>query len=92
MTCRLCAGLHQFALNIALLADHALNVATLGDPNETVSRRVARAREAGQGWAWVACRILSAVFGRDHCGLALQPGTSGRELWHWSDNDSEPVL
>lgn len=84
-------------LNWLELADKALNTATGGDPNENMSRRIARAREAGERWAAFACQALTAMFwiftrNPDHCTMSLRPGTLGREIWHWSANDTEPVL
>ena len=76
-------------MNVAITADRVGNVILGGDPNETISQRTARAREAGHRWAAVACRVLtmaSRLLGSpgDHCTWSLAPGTSGRELWHWS--------
>jgi hypothetical protein len=83
-------------LNVANLADHALNTLLLGDSDETVSARTARARNAGREWANAFCRFLSwgtkiITFGRvkhDHCQAALdksvQPNTG--EIWNWCDN------
>ena len=97
MSCALCRGVRQLVVNVLELADKALNTLTLGDPNENMSRRIARARAAGDRWAAIACRMLTWLFwiftrSPDHCALALQPGTLGREIWHWSNNDTEPVL
>lgn len=86
------AQLRKFGMNLALWADHGLNTILLGDPNETVSRRVGRAAEENQKWACVFCHWLSQTFGKDHCQKAIEPGTSGREIWHWSNNPSEPDL
>ena len=82
----------QFCLNVAIALDKLGNALLLGDPNETISRRVGRVRDTGKKWAFVVCRVLSQMFGRDHCSAAEEPGTLGRELWNWSDNFSEPVL
>lgn len=94
--CTPCAAVRQIIINWAELADKALNTALLGDPNENLSRRIARARKAGEAWARVACRILTAlfwVFNRsDHCTLSLEVGTNAAEVWHWSNNDTEPEL
>jgi hypothetical protein len=86
----------HFLLNVLNLADHALNTLLLGDSDETVSARVARARNAGHHWAAEACRLLSwcvkiISFGKidhDHCQAALDkmvmPDTG--EIWNWCDN------
>lgn len=88
MTCKPC----QFALNLGLALDHLANTLLLGDPNETLSRRVGRARDAGHKWASAVCRVLSQLFGRDHCGFAESPGTTARELWAWSPWLGEPDI
>lgn len=94
MTCRLCSALGQLADNTALIADKALNTISGGDPNETFSRRIARARDAGQTWARRCCAGLTWAFNllpgikRDHCTWSLEPGSIGAEVWHWSSLDS----
>lgn len=69
----------QYVLNWLNLLDHAGNTLLLGDANETMSARAARAREAGQRWAAWFCAALTwgqivVTFGkvrRDHCAYAL---------------------
>lgn len=92
MSCTLCASIRQIFINWALWLDKTGNIILLGNPNETISRRTARAREAGHKWAVRACWVLSKVFGYDHCTFALEPGTIGTEVWAWSDNFSQPDL
>lgn len=92
MNCSICLFFRQFAMNWLLWLDRTGNTILLGDPNETISRRTARAREAGEKWAFVACKILAFFLGRDHCAYAMTPGSWGKEIWHWSNNDSEPEL
>lgn len=90
MTCMVCRGILQVALNLAELLDVMGNTLLLGSPQETVSRRVARARASGERWAAVACRGLSVLFWfmrRDHCTWALTPGVIAKEVWHWSPPD-----
>lgn len=90
MNCRPCAIVGQIVANIALMVDHVGNTLLLGDPNETISRRTARARDAGRRWASVACWLLTSIFGahgdKDHCTYAMdnsQPSI-GREVWSWN--------
>lgn len=79
MTCTPCRLVAQFALNILNLLDHAGNTLLLGDADETMSARTARARRDGARWAVYACRFLTwgarvVTFGRvtrDHCDYAL---------------------
>lgn len=94
MSCRLCMYVGQYFLNWLNLFDHAINTVLLGDADETVSARTARARKAGQKWAKWLCATLTffqkiVTFGqvtRDHCDYALDksimPNT--REIWSWS--------
>ena len=89
MTCRACSIIEQIALNTALILDKTLNTTLLGDPNETLSRRIARASLAGERWAARACKVLTWIFeligsDHDHCAWSLQPGSVGREVWAWS--------
>lgn len=60
----------QYLLNWLNLLDHALNTLLLGDADETVSARVARARNAGMRWADYFCQFLTwgqiiVTFGKD---------------------------
>lgn len=79
MTCSLCAQVAAFLLNGLNLIDHTLNWLSLGDADETVSARVARARAAGVKWAAVFCKGLTigqrivtlGMMTRDHCDYAL---------------------
>jgi hypothetical protein len=86
MTCRICAYLG----NLAVLADQAVNAILGGRADQTVSQRLALARNAGVGWAVRACAVLAWISRRlgnpgDHCDAALDPGASTlrRETWRW---------
>ncbi len=89
-----CTLINQYFLNLANLADHILNTLLLGDPNETVSARTARARRAGRRWAVWACKALTlgariVTFGQvtgDHCDYALneQVLPNCREIVDWN--------
>ena len=94
MTCRPCTIVAQFILNVANLADHAGNTLLLGDANETLSARTARARNAGSRAAAVFCSFLTlgqraVTFGRvkrDHCQYALDASVlpNSKEIWDWT--------
>lgn len=90
----------QYFLNWLNLFDHALNTLLLGDMNETLSKRIARARIAGHTWAVVACKILTwgayiftlGQLNRDHCTYAIDsspPVTA--EIWSWSTDQIDPT-
>lgn len=103
MLTRILIYVGQFLLNGFNLLDHTLNWILLGDADETVSARTARARNAGNKKACWFCSFLT--FGqkvvtlgsmtRDHCDYALdksvKPNT--REIWNWSTGkiDTTPV-
>lgn len=87
MPCTLCSASLQLFLNLAELLDVTGNTLLLGSPGETISRRTARARKAGEAWAKYACSALSVMFWfmhRDHCDWALSTGDIEKEIWHWS--------
>ena len=93
MTCVVCKLIGQFLLNFLNLADHFANFLLLGDADETVSARTARARNAGKHWASKLCDFLSfatriVTFGKvdhDHCAMALDKTIrpNSREIWNW---------
>ena len=93
MSCALCRYISQYALNWLNLVDHLGNTLLLGDPNETISARAARARKAGRVWAKYACMVLTGAarivtlgkVTRDHCDYALDPTVlpNTREIWDW---------
>lgn len=84
MNCGLCATAQQLGLNLLLALDQFGNALLLGDPNETISRRTARAWIAGHRWAKILCQILN-VISKNHCAWALEPGPSiGVEILHLS--------
>jgi hypothetical protein len=93
----------QYLLNWLNLLDHMLNCLLLGDADETVSARTARARNAGNRTACVFCQLLTwaqrvITFGtvtRDHCDYALDKSAkpNSREIWNWSQGEirTQPV-
>jgi hypothetical protein len=94
----------QFLKNGALWADKGVNLFTGGDPNETFSKRLGRARRAGAKPACFVCSFLTALFNpialvkgntvQNHCEYALTPGPSiAAEIWHWPTSDTpNPTL
>ena len=90
MTCRACAIAYQLLLNTLLIIDKAGNTVLLGDPNQTLSARAARARLAGSKPAAAFCAVLTWIGNRfsghgDHCTWAISDSPSiGAEIWHWS--------
>lgn len=60
----------RYFLNYAVLLDEATNTVLGGSPNETISERAAKARNAGRKWGCVLCRVLGWI-NPGHCDNAL---------------------
>ncbi|AIV86485.1 hypothetical protein NCF_04377 [Burkholderia pseudomallei] len=60
----------RYLLNFAVLLDEAVNTIFGGSPNETISERAAKARNAGRRWGCVLCRFLDTI-SKGHCDDAL---------------------
>jgi hypothetical protein len=60
----------QYFLNYAILLDEAANTVFGGSPNETISERAAKARNAGRRWGCILCRVLGWI-NPGHCDTAL---------------------
>lgn len=90
---KLLVHIGQYLINWLNLLDHAANCLLLGDSDETISARAARARNAGLKEACIFCNFLTwaqkvVTFGkmtRDHCSYALDKSaeTNSREIWSW---------
>jgi hypothetical protein len=91
----------QFVLNGLNLLDHTINFILLGDSDETVSARTARARIAGHKWAVWMCETMTEVqkivtlgkVTRDHCDYALDKSIrpNSAEIWNWNHNKLNPT-
>lgn len=60
----------RYLMNLLILLDQALNTLAAGSPNETISERAAKARNAGRKWGCVLCRFLNWI-NPGHCDNAL---------------------
>ena len=60
----------RYLLNWLILLDEAGNTLAGGSPNETISERAAKARNAGRKWGCVLCRVLNWI-NPGHCDNAL---------------------
>lgn len=60
----------RYLLNWLILLDQAGNTLAGGSPNETISERAAKARNAGRRWGCVLCGLLDRV-SAGHCDNAL---------------------
>jgi hypothetical protein len=64
------SAIGRYLLNWLVLFDEAANTLFGGSPNETVSERAAKARNAGRRWGCILCSLLDRV-NRGHCDNAL---------------------
>ena len=68
----------RYFLNWLILLDLAGNTLAGGSPNETISERSAKARNAGKEWGCVMCAFLGWCASKlarrpvDHCADALK--------------------
>lgn len=62
--------LTRYLLNWLILLDEAGNTLLGGSPNETISERAAKARNAGRCWGCVLCGLLNRI-NPGHCDNAL---------------------
>lgn len=73
-----------YVKNVLVTLDCWVNTLALGDPDETVSSRSAKAQayEISQGRYAFGCRMCSflAIFQRDHCGKALERNKGSRAI------------
>lgn len=60
----------RYLLNLLVLLDQAGNTLAGGSPNETISERAAKARNAGKEWGCLLCKALNWVK-PGHCDDAL---------------------
>ena len=68
----------QFIINLLIILDEFLNTLTLGSPEETISSRSAKARNAGKKWGCIMCKFLN-LFQKNHCDKALLPTSAGND-------------
>lgn len=70
--------------NVLVTLDCWVNTLALGDPDETVSSRSAKAQayEQGEGRYGWGCRVCAflAVFQENHCGIALERNKGSRAV------------
>lgn len=60
----------RYLLNFEVLLNEAANTILGGSPNETISERAAKARNAGRRWGCILCRLLNRI-NPGHCDNAL---------------------
>lgn len=64
-------GFLFYLKNIIIWLDQGLNTLLMGDPDETLSRRAGRARNAGRKWGCLLCKVLDWIDPR-HCGKSIE--------------------
>ena len=67
-------------VQLGVLTDEGLNVATGGAANQTLSMRTATAARSGDRWACVLCNLLSILIQPRHCAKQL----SGEPMNPWN--------
>lgn len=63
--------MRKYLWNIIVSLDQLVNVLWLGDPDETVSSRAAKASARGDRWACVLCKVLDRIQ-KDHCKNSVE--------------------
>jgi hypothetical protein len=69
----------KYVWNLLIALDQFVNTVLLGDPDETVSSRAAKAAAKGKRWGCVLCRLLDYVQ-KDHCITSLEPLAGSRAI------------
>jgi hypothetical protein len=57
--------------NLLVSLDQFINTFLLGDPDETISSRAAKAQLKGKRWGCTLCRLLDFVQ-KDHCLKSIE--------------------
>ncbi|MFG6535544.1 hypothetical protein ACGYK5_17100 [Sulfitobacter sp. 1A16787] len=70
--------LGRYLLNVLIALDQLANAILLGDPDETISSRCAKAAY-GSGW-WRLGQVLEAI-DPGHLGRTVEHDEGGRALW-----------
>jgi hypothetical protein len=60
----------RYVLNILIAVDQVANAILGGYPDETISLRAALARDNGERWGCLLCRLLDAIVA-DHCSNSI---------------------
>lgn len=60
----------RYLFSLAVAVDQVFNALLGGYADETLSYRAAKARNKGQRWGCVLCKVLDA-FHTDHCHYAM---------------------
>lgn len=84
---------YQYAFNLALTFDQAVNVILLGDPDDSISGRCGRALLSGKPKWWVKPLSMHVdwmfdfIFNeKNHCLNSVEEGEKyEKELWCWHD-------
>ena len=65
----------------ARAVDVEIDEAAGGPPGETISRRLAAARQQGKWWGCIGCAALDALVQWGHCDATLDPAASTAAVW-----------
>ena len=73
--------LRRWFWNVLIALDQVGNALVMGDPDETISSRAAKARANGRPWGCVLCKVLDWVQ-PGHCDKALEPDEGADAVIH----------
>jgi len=71
----------RYLLNLAISIDQLANTVLGGDPDETLSSRLGKARPRCRPCYWV-CRGLHLI-DPGHCDRTREPHQGDRAIWRW---------
>lgn len=69
--------IRKWALNVLIAFDQLVNAITGGDPDETISSRLGKAKRRGNRVAKAVCWILAKVFRARHCMDSIEDDEGG---------------
>lgn len=61
----------RWLLSVAVAVDQTVNAILGGNPDETISSRAEKARQRGDKWGCVLCRILDRI-DPGHCARSVE--------------------
>lgn len=76
--------LKRYTFNVLIGVDQLVNALLGGDPDETLSSRMAKARKHGCKPCYYICRMLH-WFDPNHCKNEREDDEGDREIWSWKD-------
>lgn len=79
--------LSAYLLNILIAIDQLFNTLLLGDPDETLSSRVGKARRGGSRFGTFLANAIDLLFfwqqNPGHCERSIEYDEGGRQISRW---------